>query len=540
MPTLVDLGNGLVVDRDKQLLALDRVDCEESLYHFLKTGWRYIDPSQWQDSWAIEAIAEHLQAVVDGQIRKLLINQPPRTSKTSLASVALPAWCWAQPYTSPTCGPNVQFLHASYAQSLALDASIKCKTLIESPWYQAHWGDRFHLRENTTTKFTNSKGGTRFITSVESGVTGRGGDIIVVDDPNDASDEASEAAIENAKAWWDGKLSTRLNNPKTGCFIVVQQRIAENDITGHILESEEDGWVHLMLPMRYEPERTFITPIGWEDPRTEPGQLLWPERFGEDEVSALEKRLGPWRAAGQLQQRPEPKGGGIIKRDWWQLWEDAQFPAFDYVIAYLDTAYTEKTENDYSALTVWGVFTHDPTAKLSRFMDEDGRPIVIRSHAEPAPKLMLMAAWQERLPLHELVLKAAATCKRLKVDMLLIENKAAGHSVAQEIRRLYANEPWGVILDDPKSQDKVSRLYSVQHIFAEGMVYAPDRQWADMVITQCAQFPKGKHDDLVDTCSGALRKLRAMGLLVRAPERLAEIEEAKRHLGGAPEPLYPA
>lgn len=540
MPTLVDLGGGLIVDRDKQLAALDRIDCEDSLYKFLKTAWRYIDPAPWTDSWAIGAIAEHLQAVIDGQIRNLIINQPPRTAKTSLASVALPAWTWAQSIRSPTSGPGVQFLHASYAQGLALDASIKCKSLIESPWYQAMWGDRFSLRESAASKFTTDKGGSRFITSVESGVTGRGGDIIVVDDPNDASEVSSEAAIKTAKDWWDGKLSTRLNNPKTGCFIVVQQRIGEDDITGHILESGEDNWDHLCLPMRYEADRRTVTSIGWEDPRTVEGDLLWPERFGEVEVSALEKRLGPWRSAGQLQQRPEPQGGGIIKRDWWKLWEDKAFPPMDFIMASLDTAYTEKEENDPSALTVWGVFSHDPTAKITRILDADGRPLYAnRSYDEPAPKVMLMSAWSERLEFHELVEKVAESCRKLRVDMLLIENKAAGISVAQEIRRLHGHEGWSVVLDDPKSQDKVARLYSVQHIWADGTVYAPDRSWADMTITQVAQFPKGKHDDLVDTCSAGIRRMRNMGLLQRANEVMAEKERAIQHTGRPPRPLYP-
>ncbi len=161
------------------------------------------------------------------------------------------------------------------------------------------------------------------------------------------------------------------------------------------------------------------------------------------------------------------------------------------------------------------------------------------NEAYPTPIVMLMSAWEERLALHELVIKTGTTCQKLKVDLLVIEDKAAGHSVAQELRRLFGNESFGVQLIDPRSMDKLSRLYSVQHLFAEGMIHAPDRVWADMVITQVGQFPKGKHDDLVDTVSQGLRKLRDMGLLVRAPERLAEIEAAKRY-ARPPAPLYPA
>ena len=213
----------------------------------------------------------------------------------------------------------------------------------------------------------------------------------------------------------------------------------------------------------------------------------------------------------------------------------------DYIVASLDTAYTTKTMNDMSAITIWGVFTSETVAQATRVMDANGRPMYVdRSYSESAPKVMLMHAWQARLELHELVEKVATTCRSLKVDKLLIENKAAGLSVAQEIRRLYNNENFSVQLQDPKSQDKLSRLYSVQHLFAEGIIYAPDRTWADMVITQVGQFPKGKHDDLVDTVSQALRHLRELGLLVRAPERIAELESMKSYPGGRQPPLYPS
>lgn len=531
--------NGGVIGAQDILNELDRVECEESLYDFLMSGWQYIDPSPFTPGWVIEAVAEHLQAVCDGEIRRLLVNIPPRCSKSSLTSVAFPAWVWAQRQRSPTSGPGVQFLHASYAQSLSLRDSVKCRRLIESPWYQRLWGDRFTLTgdQNTKTRFDNTLGGSRLSTSVGSALTGEGGSIIVVDDPNAAQEAFSEATIEATIEWWDGALSTRLNDPKTGAFIVIQQRLSEEDLTGHILSKEADNWTHLCLPMRYEPERSYVTSIGWQDPRTEPGELLWPERFGEPEVVSLEKSMGPWTSAGQLQQRPEPKGGGIIKRDWWQLWAEDAYPAMDYIVASLDTAYTTKTENDFSAMTVWGVFSGDVVAQAAK--TENGGNVE-RSYGQQHPRVMLMQAWAERLELHDLVEKVAATCRRMRVDKLIIENKAAGHSVAQELRRLFGHEDWGVQLLDPKGQDKLARLYSVQHLFAEGMVYSPDRSWADQVITQVGTFPKGKHDDLVDTVSQAIRHMRDLGLLTRGPEWTASVEEGMQHRGTAPAPLYPA
>lgn len=536
--------NGFLIDPVKQMLELERFDYENSLYDFLRAAWPYIDASPWKDGWPIEAIAEHLQAVVDGDIKRLLINIPPRHGKSSITSVAFPAWAWAQSMRSPTSGPNVQFLMASYANQLVLRDSVKCRRLIESPWYQKYWGDRFKINsdQNTKSRFSNDCGGERLITSVGAAVTGEGGSIIVVDDPNAANEAFSEANIQATIDWWDGTMSTRLNDQKTGAMIVIQQRLAENDLTGHILESDtKREWEHLMLPMRFEKDRAFCTSIGWEDPRKEDGELLWPDRFGEDEVDRLERVLGPFAAAGQLQQRPEPAGGGVIKREWWNVWDSRSYPPMDFIIASLDTAYTLNTSNDYSALTVWGVFSEDLVAQNVRTFGKNGSVNgSVRTYVDGAPKLMLMHAWQERLEFHQLIEKVADTCRRLKVDKLLIENKAAGISVSQELRRLYSGQGWAVQLADPKSMDKLSRLYSVQHLFAEGMVFAPDLQWAETVITQVGQFPKGKHDDLVDTVSMSIRHLRELGLLTRGSERIEELEGLKTYPGGQNVPLYPA
>ena len=567
--------DGQQIDIERQLAELDRVDCEESLYKFLKHSWKYIDASPFTEGWPIEAIAEHLQAVADGEIRRLIINIPPRMGKSSITSCAFPAWVWAQSHASPTSGAGVQFLHASYAQQLSLRDSVKCRRLIESPWYRSLWGDRFKLTsdQNTKGRFDNDKNGSRLSTSVGSALTGEGGSIIVVDDPNAAQEAFSEATIASTIEWWDGALSTRLNDPKTGAFVVIQQRLSEEDLTGHIMSKDEGEWTHLCLPMRYEWQRHSVTSIGWNDPRgcddegeplvevdeegnrvainieaqieleeTREGELLWPDRFGETEVTILEKQLGPWSAAGQLQQRPEPKGGGIIKREWWQPWDSLHFPNMDLIIATLDTAYTTKTENDPSAMTVWGVFTSGVSVQSpSHAGNRHGERVSYeRQYTETAPRVMLMHAWQGRYELHDLVLKVSDTCRRLKVDTLLIENKAAGHSVAQEIRRMYGHEKFGVHMFDPKSQDKLARLYSVQHLFAEGLVFAPARQWAEMVITQVGQFPKGKHDDLVDTVSMAMRHLRETGAIMRGDEFKAELEDSLAFKGNNQwTPLYP-
>jgi predicted phage terminase large subunit-like protein len=521
-------------DQKELMRELNRLDYEDDFYSFFRAGWKYIDPSEFSDGIPLEAVTQHLEAVASGDIKRLIINIPPRMSKSSMTSVAFPAWVWAQRHESPTSGPGVQFLHASYSQQLSLRDSVKCRRLIESPWYQEYWGDRFQLSsdQNAKSRFDNTRTGTRLCTSVGSTLTGEGGNIIIVDDPNAAQEAFSEATIATTIEWWDTALSTRLNDPKSGAFVIIQQRLAENDLTGHILSKDIGNWTHLMLPMRFEPERSFHTSIGWQDWRT--------ERFGEPEVKSLEATLGPWAAAGQLQQRPEVKGGGIIKRDWWQPWNEPNYPAFDYIIAALDTAYTTKQENDFSALTVWGIFSEDNVAQSNNILRADGSiQAVKRTYGQLRPKAFLMFAWQMRLEIFELVAKVQETCKRFKVDKLLIENKAAGISVSQELRRLYATADFAVQLVDPGNQDKLARLYSVQHLFSEGMVYAPDKSWADQVMTQCAVFPKGKNDDLVDTASMAMNHLRKIGMLQRAEEIDNDLDgEMKNYGSNNLPPLY--
>jgi phage terminase large subunit-like protein len=572
---LIDFG-GVLIDPDQQAKVMERFDLEEDLYAFTMQAWGQIDPAPFKPGWPIEAVCEHLEAVADGQIKRLIINIPPRSGKSNLCSVCFPAWVWAQSMDSVTSGPGVQFVYASYAEKLALRFSLRNRRLIQSAWYQQRWGDRFRLLsdENTSHRFVNDKAGERLVTSISGTATGFGGNVFIIDDPNAANEAFSEAAIQEVIDWWDQTASTRLNDIDVGAFVIIQQRLAENDLTGHVLEQAIGDWQLLMLPMHYDPDRVFTTSIGWRDPRQVEGQLLWPERFPDRAVQALEQTLGPFGAAGQLEQSPKPKGGGVIKYDWWNAWEREAYPPMDFILASLDTAYTEKTENDYSAITVWGVFTYDVVAVPGRLIGGDGRPLYLgeRNYAEESPRVMLMHAWQARLPLHELVVRVADTCRKMKVDLLLIENKASGISVSQEMQRLYGHENWGVELNDPKSIDKLSRLHSVVPLFApelrvksdaqgrplrdrdgeptlvrarDGIIYAPSdpgmptfRAWAEACIRQVESFPHGAHDDYVDTVSQALRCLRDRGLLSLPAERLASLDTARQYQK-AQEPLYP-
>jgi predicted phage terminase large subunit-like protein len=535
------------LDIDKQLFDLDRADAEASLATFIQQSWHVIEPGQpYVHGWHVDFICEHLEAITDGveledgaPYNRLLINIPPGFSKSLILNVFWPAWEWG-----PRNMPHLRYVCAAHkVENLSARDSRRMRQLITSPWYQERWGDRVALArdQNEKLNFVNSAQGFRIATSITS-LTGIRGDRVLIDDPHSVDSAASETQRESEVTTFLEAIPSRLNNPISSAIVVIMQRLHEEDVSGVILDKKL-GYDHVMLPMRYDPGRAAPTKLGLEDPRSEDGELLFPQRFPLDVVERDERAMGPYASAGQFQQSPEPRGGGIIKRDWWQLWGESSYPPMDYIIASLDTAYTTKTENDPSAMTVWGVFSGgNQTATTSRVASRDGETIstVVRTYSQEHPRIMLMAAWQERLEIHELVEKVRQTMRDCHVDKLLVENKASGHSVAQEIRRVYGYDDFAVQLVDPKGQDKMARLYAVQHIFSEGLIFAPDRSWSDVVINQVAQFPRGKHDDLVDTTSMALKYLRETGMLVRGAEFTADLDRGRVHHGAAPGALYPA
>lgn len=530
---------------EELLILVDKADCEESFVDFIKLAWHVVEPGQeYLHNWHIDMIAEHLTAITNEMMiddekyyNRLLINVPPGAMKSLLVGVFWPAWEWG-----PCNMPHLRYVCASHGLDLAIRDSTKMRRLIQSDWYQARWGDRVQLTgdQNAKTKFETTATGFRQAIAA-GGITGARGDRVIIDDPHTVESAASDQMRATTLEWFEQAVPTRLNNPDKSAIVVIMQRLHEEDVSGVIIDKQL-GYDHIMLPMEFDSSRAGPTMLGWEDPRGEHGSdpLLFPERFPRHVVERDKKIMGPYAVSGQFQQTPTPAGGGIIKRDWWNLWEHETFPAFDYIVGSLDTAYTTKTENDFSAMTIWGVFTEDPIA-ADGMKTPGGRFDMYkkeRSYKAPHPKVMLIYAWQERLELHELVTKVAETCKRFKVDSILVEDKAAGHSVMQELRRLYNHLGFTVIPDNPKSMDKPSRLYSVQHLFSEGLVYAPDKSWADQVITQTVNFPKAKHDDLVDTVSMAMRYLRRTGLISRPEEIQNEYDNSRIHTGAPPAPLY--
>jgi len=509
--------------------AFDRTQAEAHLIDFVRLTWRAIEPARrFVEGWVLGAMCEHLEAVTSGEITRLLINVPPGFMKSLLVNVFWPAWEWG-----PKGRPATRYLAFSYSEELTRRDNGRFRNLILSEQYRTHWGQAFAPGTPFgRRKIENDRTGWKFASSVGGVGTGERADRVLIDDPNNVRKSESKAVLESTNLWLTEVMPDRLNDQRRSAIILIQQRTHERDCSGTLLSLEAD-YVHLSVPMEYDPRRHYVNALGWQDPRASEGELAWEARFQAEEVAKLKRIKGAYAYAGQYQQAPAPRGGGILKRGWWQLWppggesfaadgkplKPLEYPPFDYILASLDTALTEKEENDWSALTIWGAWRD----------------------AEERPKLMLIEAWQARLAFHPLVQQVIRTCRKRQVDRLLIEARANGISVAQEITRICGAEEFGCQLVDPRKAggDKVARAYAVQHLFENGLVYAPERQWAEMVIGECEVFPKGAHDDLVDTVTQALWFLRKTGLAVLAEERRGEAVKDWRAGGaGRATPIY--
>jgi hypothetical protein len=332
-----------------QELKDEAYELAHSLRKFTKAAWQIVEPATvFKPNWHIDVIAEHLEAVRAREIRRLVINIPPRHMKSLNVCVLWPVWWWCSE-------PHIRFLTSSYGADLATRDAVKSRRIIQSGWYRARWGDQFQLTtdQNVKSRYENDRTGYRIATSVGGGATGEGGDVILIDDPHKADEVESDVQRQAVLDWHDGTISTRFNDPATGVEVLVMQRLHEQDLTGHVLE--QGGWEHLCLPAEYEPTHPFVWP---DDPRSEPGQLLWPDHFNAEALTDLKTQLGSYRAAGQLQQRPAPAEGGIFKTAWWRYFDPANLDVWELpppiaVLTSWDTAFKDKTTSDYCVGSVW-------------------------------------------------------------------------------------------------------------------------------------------------------------------------------------------
>ncbi len=469
---------------------LQRRQCERSLSAFAKACWHVVEPAtQYKHGWHIDSICEHLEAVSRGEIRNLLINMPPRHMKSLLVCVFWPCWEW-------TLKSETRWLFASYAQTLSIRDSLKCRRILESPWYQTLWPDvRLTSDQNQKARFENHATGYRVSTSVGGSATGEGGDRVVVDDPHKVGDIPSDRIREAALSWWDSEMSTRGNDPRTVAKVIVGQRVHALDLCGHVLE--QGGYEHLCLAAEYDGPRSF-TGLNWKDPRTVEGDLLWPERFGKQELDELKSRLGAYAAAAQLQQRPAPAGGGMIKREWWRFY--AERPEnFDELIQSWDMSF-KATSGSYVVGQVWGRVGTDfyLLDQVRRRMDFPGTLTAFKT---------LYMAWPE-------------------TSAILVEDKANGPAIIDSLK----NEIPGIIPITPKNS-KLARISAVSALIEAGNVLLPDPAnwpWVTDLLAEAASFPVGPHDDQVDAMSQALERLRASMQVGMFPIRASMLKTKKK------------
>jgi predicted phage terminase large subunit-like protein len=479
----------------------ERRKAAASLYEFVKQSWHVVEPGiPFVGGWHIEQICEHLEACSGGELRKLLINIPPRHSKSTIVSVMWPMWEWLT-------DPAQKFLCASYSGALSIRDNLKARRLIQSPWYQERWGHMFTLSgdQNAKQRYENSETGYRLATSVGGTATGEGGSRLLLDDPHSAQEAQSDAIRESALEWFDVVWSTRLNDPKRDVMVTIMQRLHERDISGHIID-DIGGWEHLMIPAEWDGHRR-TTCMGPYDPRQKVGELICPDRFGDKEITELKKLLGVYGTAGQLQQEPSPSEGGILKTQYFEFWpHNAGLPPFEYILQSYDCAFTEKSTGDPTACTVWAIFTHDGSRHV-----------------------MLIDAWDKHLSypdLREAAIKGWGTeyggmskdspfSRRKRPDRILIEAKASGQSLLQDLR--LAKVP--AIGYNPGNADKVSRAHQAAPTLELGLVWIPESKknpghavsWAQPFIKQLAKFPVAAHDDYVDTFTQAIIYLKNDG-----------------------------
>lgn len=312
----LDVSSLNQVDAQRILDDLDRVDASESLRRFIELGWKILEPGRaFVPGWHIDAICEHLQAVTEGEILRLLISVPPGCMKSMTTNVFWPSWEWG-----PRNRPDLRYVSASYSEALTIRDNRRCRNIIRSDWYQRLWGKRFQLvgDQNAKVRFDTDCYGFKIATSVGGLGTGERGDRFIIDDPHNIVEGESALKREAVIQWFTEVVPTRVNDPEVSAIVVIMQRVHERDVSGVIL-SEELGYEHLMLPMEYEPERKCVTSIGFEDPRADDGELLWSERMPERVVERDKKVLGEYAVASQFQQRPTPRGGGLFKKTWFQV-----------------------------------------------------------------------------------------------------------------------------------------------------------------------------------------------------------------------------
>jgi len=412
-------------------------------------------------------ISEKFNKLATGEIKRLIINMPPRHTKSEFASTLLPAWMIGK-------HPDLKIIQSTHTTELAVRFGRKAKNIIDSEEYKKVF--KTTLREDSKAAGrweTNSKG-EYFAAGVGGAITGRGADLLIIDDPHSEQDALNAQALERAYEWYTSGPRQRLQ--PGGRIVLVMTRWNQKDLTGKLLnaqkESKADQWEVIEFPA--------ILPNG---------KPAWPEYWKLDELEGVKASLsiGKWNA--QWMQNPTAEEGSIIKREWWQTWEKEQMPQLHHVIQSYDTAFMKKETADYSAITTWGVF----------YPSEDS-----------GPNLILLDAVKERFEFPELRRVALEQYQYWNPETIIIESKASGLPLTYELRKMGLPV---VNFTPSRGNDKHTRVNAVAPLFESGKIWAPDLKFAEEVIEECAAFPYGDHDDLVDSMTQAVMRFRQGGFI---------------------------
>jgi predicted phage terminase large subunit-like protein len=475
------------------LAELDRRLAEKSLSEFVRQAWPLLEPSNsFQHNWHLEAVCQHLEAVSSGAIRRLIINIPPGFMKSLAACVFWFCWTWLRQ-------PATRWLYASYAEQFALRDSLKCRDLIRSGWYQRPWRTRFRIRrdQDTASRFTNDVGGFRLATGVGGGGTGERVDYIIADDPHKIDEADSPVARQAVLRWWDQVISGRGCDPKTSRFVVIMQRLHEEDLTGHLLQ--QGGYEHLVIPMEFESSRRCVTSL-WQDPRTEEGQLAWPERFDAEGVAQWKNSLQAYGTAGQLQQRPAPQGAGSIFSSQHFRYFDEQVLADGHVVFVLHGRNADGTPAQ-PRLVRAGDCRWFQTVDTAMTTHQSSDYTVVGTFAvTPQRDILVVHVDRARIEM-PLQYGYVIDCKRRwpAVAFQAIEDRVSGTGLLQQGR--LNGTPFKPLEADG---DKVRRAMHVAIAYQNGTVYhKAGATWLTDFESELTVFPRGSHDDQVDVVAYA-------------------------------------
>ena len=415
-------------------------------------------------------IAQKFNDLAEKKINRLIVNMPPRHTKSEFASYLLPAWMVGK-------NPKLKIIQATHTGELAIRFGRKAKNLIDSENYSKIFETRLQEDSQAAGRWETEQGGEYFAAGVGGAITGRGADLLIIDDPHSEQDAISGKAFESAYEWYTSGPRQRLQ--PGGQIVLVMTRWSKKDLTGILLDNQKkvkgDQWDVVEFPAIME-HGTKKTPV-------------WPQYWKLKELESVKATLpvGKWNA--QWMQNPTSEEGALIKREWWQKWDKEFLPDVTYVIQSYDTAFLKKETADYSAITTWGIF----------YPEEGGKPNII-----------LLDSVKDRFDFPELRREALEQYKYWQPDMVIVEQKASGTPLTHELR----NMDIPVMTFTPsRGNDKHVRVNSCAPLFEAGLIWAPDEQFAEEMIEECASFPYGDHDDLVDSMTMAIMRFRQGGFL---------------------------